>query len=136
MNYWIIKSEPTTYAYSQLEKDGKTVWEGVRNYQARNNLREMQVDDICCFYHSNIGKEIVGLAKVASQSYQDPTTTDPNWLVVDVKPFKTLKKPVSLDVMKGTAGLENMGLIRNGRLSVIKLTKEEFDIIIALSENG
>ncbi|MCB9251812.1 MAG: EVE domain-containing protein [Flavobacteriales bacterium] len=133
MNYWIIKSEPNKYSYTQLEKDGRTFWDGVRNYQARNNLREMKKGDLCCYYHSNEGKEIVGLAKVVKESYQDPTTEDKNWVVVDVEPYEKFKSPVSLSKMKEVKSLENLGLIRNGRLSVIKITKKEFDVILKLS---
>lgn len=133
MNYWIIKSEPSTYAYQTLEKEGKTVWDGVRNYQARNNLREMKKGDICCFYHSNDGKNIVGLAKVSREFYQDPTTNDPNWVVVEIVPHRLLNNPVSLETMKNDKRLANLGLIRQGRLSVIKMDKNEFDTIMELS---
>lgn len=135
MNYWIVKSEPAKYAYQTLEKEGRTVWDGVRNFQARNNLREMRVGDICCYYHSNDGKAIVGLAKVLKESYQDPTTNDPNWVVVEIGPFQQLKSPVTLEQMKSTPKLSNIGLIRQGRLSVMKITKDEFDTILELSQN-
>ena len=92
MNYWLVKSEPFKYSWEQFEKDKTTFWDGVRNYQARNNLREMKKGDLVLWYHSNEGKEIVGIAKVAKESYQDPTTEDPNWVVVDLKCFKKLKK--------------------------------------------
>jgi len=134
MNYWIIKSEPVKYSYATLEKEGRTVWDGVRNFQARNNLREMKTGDICCYYHSNEGKEIVGLAKVLKESYQDPTTNDPNWVVVEIGPFEKLKSPVNLEQMKNTPKLSNIGLIRQGRLSVMKITKDEFDTILELSQ--
>ncbi len=134
MNYWIIKSEPVKYPWDKLVKDGSTFWDGVRNYTARNNLREMKVGDICCFYHSNEGKEIVGLAKVIKESYQDPTTPDPAWVVVDIEPLERLKKPVTLEQMKKEPMLQNIDLIRIGRLSVSKLKKEEFDFILELSE--
>lgn len=100
MNYWIIKSEPVKYPWDKLVKDGSTMWDGVRNYSARNNLREMKIGDICCFYHSNEGKEIVGLAKVIRESYQDPTTHETAWVVVDIEPLENLKKPVTLEQMK------------------------------------
>ena len=93
MNYWIIKSEPVKYPWDKLVKDGSTMWDGVRNYTARNNLREMKIGDICCFYHSNEGKEIVGLAKVIRESYQDPTTHETAWVVVDIEHLENLKKP-------------------------------------------
>jgi len=134
MNYWIIKSEPIKYAYETLEKEGRTVWDGVRNFQARNNLREMKTGDLCCYYHSNEGKEIVGLAKVLQESYQDPTTPDPNWVVVDIAPFERFKSPVTLEQMKNNPKLSNIGLIRQGRLSVMKINKDEFDTILELSQ--
>ncbi len=134
MNYWIIKSEPVKYPWDKLVKDGSTMWDGVRNYTARNNLREMKIGDICCFYHSNEGKEIVGLAKVIRESYQDPTTHETAWVVVDIEPLENLKKPVTLEQMKKEPMLQNIDLIRIGRLSVSKLKKEEFDFILELSE--
>lgn len=134
MNHWLLKSEPVKYAWAQMLKDKKTFWDGVRNYQARNNLREMQKGDLCLFYHSNEGKEVVGIVKVVKTAYQDPTTEDPNWVVVDVAPFKTLKHPVGLDVIKKDARLSNIGLVRQGRLSVMKLSAAEFDVILELSE--
>lgn len=134
MNYWLVKSEPFKYSWEKFEKDKLTTWDGVRNYQARNNLREMQLGDQVLFYHSNEGKEIVGIAEVARESYQDPTTDDTNWLVVDLKPVKKLKKPVTLEQIKSNDLLSNIGLIRQGRLSVMKLEKMEFDTIIKLSK--
>lgn len=134
MNYWLVKSEPFKYSWEQFEKDKTTFWDGVRNYQARNNLREMKKGDLVLWYHSNEGKEIVGIAKVAKESYQDPTTEDPNWVVVDLKCFKKLKKSITLEQIKADKRLANMGLVRQGRLSVSALTVAEFDTIIALSE--
>ncbi|MDI1235602.1 MAG: EVE domain-containing protein [bacterium] len=134
MNYWLVKSEPFKYSWDKFEKDGLTTWDGVRNYQARNNLREMQLGDQVLFYHSNEGKEIVGIAEVNRESYQDPTTEDTNWLVVDLKPVKKLKKTVTLEQIKSNDMLSNIGLIRQGRLSVMKLDKMEFDTIITLSK--
>jgi predicted RNA-binding protein with PUA-like domain len=134
MNYWLVKSEPFKYSWEQFEKDKTTFWDGVRNYQARNNLREMKKGDLVLWYHSNEGKEIVGIAKVAKESYQDPTTEDPNWVVVDLKCFKKLKKTITLEQIKADNRLANMGLVRQGRLSVSSLTAYEFDTIIALSE--
>jgi predicted RNA-binding protein with PUA-like domain len=134
MNYWLVKSEPFKYSWEQFEKDKITFWDGVRNYQARNNLREMKKGDLVLWYHSNEGKEIVGIAKVAKESYQDPTTEDTNWVVVDLKCFKKLKKTVTLEQIKADERLANMGLVRQGRLSVSSLTVAEFDTIIALSE--
>jgi len=135
VNHWIIKSEPFKYSWEQFEKDGKTFWDGVRNFQARNNLREMKKGDLCLYYHSNEGKEMVGVARVIKESYPDPTTDDKNWVVVDVEPFQKLKNPVGLAAMKADARLSNLGLIRQSQLSVIKVSKDEFDIILSLSEN-
>jgi predicted RNA-binding protein with PUA-like domain len=114
--------------------DKRTFWDGVRNYQARNNLREMKEGDLCFFYHSNEGKEIVGIVKIVKEHYQDPTTDDANWVVVDVAPFQTLKKTVTLEQIKNDSRLANIGLVKQGRLSVMKLTQYEFDIILELSE--
>lgn len=134
MNHWLIKSEPFKYSWQQMLADKKTFWDGVRNYQARNNLREMKKGDLCFFYHSNEGKEIVGIVKVVKEHYQDPTTDDTNWVVVDVAPFQTLKKTVTLEQIKNDSRLANIGLVKQGRLSVMKLTQYEFDVILELSE--
>ena len=132
MNYWIIKSEPFKYSWEQFTKDGKTFWDGVRNYQARNNLREMRVGDLVLFYHSNEGKEVVGIAKVVGESYQDPTTDDTNWLVVDFAPVEPLKKPVTLAQIKADEKLKGINLVRQGRLSVVSIKREEFDRILEM----
>lgn len=134
MNYWLIKSEPTKYSWDKFVKDKITVWDGVRNYQARNNLREMMVGDQCFFYHSNEGKQILGIAEVTKQSYQDPTTEDPAWLVVELRPLRALKVPVTLEIMKNHPELKELQLVRNSRLSVSKVTKAEFNIILSLTE--
>ncbi len=133
MNYWLMKSEPFKYSWDQFEKDGKTIWDGVRNYQARNNLREMAKGDLCLFYHSNEGKEIVGIAKVVKEHYQDPTSTDPNWVVVEIAPFKKLKKTVTLEQIKTEPRLAEIGLVKQSRLSVSALKAHEFDVILELS---
>ena len=133
MNHWLVKSEPFKYSFDQLLKDKKTFWDGVRNYQARNNLREMKKGDLVLFYHSNEGKEVVGIAKVAKEYYQDPTTTDPNWVVVELSPVERLKKPVTLETIKQNKKLENIGLVKQGRLSVMAVKPEEFDEILAMS---
>lgn len=135
MNHWLLKSEPVKYSWERMQKDKKTFWDGVRNYQARNNLKEMKKGDLCLFYHSNEGKEVVGIVKVVKEFYQDPTTDDPNWVVVDVAPFKALKKPVTLEQIKADKRLSNIALVRQGRLSVMPLTNVEFDVILELSEN-
>ena len=132
MAHWLIKSEPFKYSWEQFEKDKVTFWDGVRNYAARNNLKAMKKGDEVFFYHSNEGLEIVGIAKVAKEYYQDPTTEDPNWVVVDFKPFKKVKKPVTLEQVKADARLANMALVRLGRLSVQPVTDEEWDIVMEL----
>jgi predicted RNA-binding protein with PUA-like domain len=134
MNYWLVKSEPFKYSWEQFEKDKQTMWDGVRNFAARNNLRSMKKGDLVLWYHSNEGKEIVGMAKVAKEHYQDPTTDDPNWLVVDLKPFKKLKKSVTLEQIKTDKRLRDMVLVKIGRLSVSPVKPEEFDVIMELSE--
>ncbi len=110
MNYWLVKSEPSTYGWEQLVKDKKTTWDGVRNYAARIHLRSMKKGDEVLFYHSNEGMEIVGIAKVDKESYQDPTTEDTNWVAVDLKPYKKLKSPVSLTQIKTDKRLKDMRL--------------------------
>jgi predicted RNA-binding protein with PUA-like domain len=132
MNYWLVKSEPEKYSWEKFNKDGRTHWDGVRNYTARNNLREMREGDPVLFYHSNEGKEIVGIAKVVKESYQDPTTDDPNWVVVDLSPVEPLKNPVTLAAIKAEPELKDIQLVRLGRLSVVSLKREEFDKIIAM----
>lgn len=133
MNYWLVKSEPFKYSFDQLLSDKKTFWDGVRNYQARNNLKAMNKGDLVLFYHSNEGKEVVGIAKVAKENYQDPTTEDPNWVAVELVPMKRLKNTVTLEAIKKNKKLENIGLIKQGRLSVMSIKVEEFDEILAMS---
>ena len=132
MNHWLVKSEPHKYSWEKFNQDGRTFWDGVRNFQARNNLREMKIGDLVLFYHSNEGKKVLGIAKVVKESYQDPTTEDKNWLVVDLEPVETLKKPVTLEQVKADDRLKDIGLVRQGRLSVMGLKPEEFDRIIEL----
>jgi predicted RNA-binding protein with PUA-like domain len=131
MNYWLVKSEPFKYSWEQFLKDKRTFWDGIRNYQARNNLRTMKKDDTVLFYHSNEGLAVVGIAKVVKESYQDPTTEDPQWAAVDLSPVETFKTPVTLSEMKQDKRLQNIGLIRQAQLSVMPLTKEEFEVIVA-----
>jgi|SRR5688500_13752257 len=133
MQYWLVKSEPFKYSWDQFVADGKTHWDGVRNYAARNNLRAMKKGDQVLWYHSNEGLEIVGIAKVVKESYQDPTTPDPAWLAVDLAPLKKLKKPVTLAQMKAEKSLANMDLIRLGRLSVGSVKEEEFKKIMEMA---
>lgn len=130
MAYWLIKSEPFKYSWDQFVQDGETFWDGVRNYAARNNLKAMKKGDLAFFYHSNEGVEIVGIAKVVKEYYQDPTTDDANWVAVNFKPHKKLKKPVSLADIKADKRLENMALVRLGRLSVQPVTDEEWNIVL------
>ncbi|QEM11850.1 MULTISPECIES: EVE domain-containing protein [Mucilaginibacter] len=132
MQHWLVKSEPFKYSWEKFNKDGRTFWDGVRNYQARNNLREMKEGDLVLFYHSNEGKEIVGIAKVVKEAYQDPTTDDTNWVVVDLSPVEALKTPVTLEQIKADPQLQDIGLVRQGRLSVMGVKREEFDHILAL----
>jgi predicted RNA-binding protein with PUA-like domain len=134
MNYWLVKSEPFKFSFDQLLQDKKSMWDGVRNYQARNNLQAMKKGDLVLFYHSNVGKEVVGIAKVSKEHYPDPTTDDKRWVVVDIVPVKKLKKPVTLEQVKADKMLENMGLIKQSRLSVMGIKKEEFDRILEMSE--
>jgi len=133
MNYWLIKSEPFKYSWDQFENDKQTFWDGVRNYGARNNLRSMKKGDLAFWYHSNEGMEIVGIAKVVKESYQDPTTPDPAWLVVDFKPFKKLKKTVKLADIKAHAKLQDMDLVRLGRLSVQTVKSAEWKIVMEMA---
>ncbi|MEO7316829.1 MAG: EVE domain-containing protein [Ginsengibacter sp.] len=134
MNYWLVKSEPSVYSWGTFVKDKKTFWNGVRNYTARNNMREMKKGDEIFYYHSNEGLEIVGIAKVVKESYQDPTTDNTNWVVVDLKPVRKLESPVSLATIKGIPQLSEMELVKNSRLSVQKVTPEEWEMILMISE--
>lgn len=133
MAYWLVKSEPFKYSWDQFVKDKRTFWDGVRNYAARNNIRSMKKGDQLFFYHSNEGLEIVGIAKVVKEAYQDPTTEDPAWLVVDLAPVKKLKKPVSLAQIKATPSLAQMALIRLGRLSVQPVTEDEWVTVLDMA---
>ena len=134
MNYWLVKSEPFKYSFDQFVKDKKATWDGVRNFAARNNLRSMKKGDPVLFYHSNEGKEIVGIAEVIKESYQDPTTDDTNWLVVDLKPVKKFKKTITLEFIKADKILSGMEMIRLNRLSVTPVSEEQFERILKLSE--
>lgn len=133
MNHWLVKSEPFKYSWEKFNEDGRTFWDGVRNYQARNNLKAMKEGDLVLFYHSNEGKNVVGIAKVLKEFYQDPTTDDTNWVVVDLAPVETLKNPVSLEQIKAEPSLADISLIRQGRLSVMPLKATEFDKILEMS---
>ncbi len=133
MSYWLVKSEPAKYSWEQFEKDGQTFWDGVRNYAARNNLQAMKKDDLVLWYHSNEGMEIVGIAKVVKEYYQDPTTEEKAWVVVDLKPYQLLKKPVSLAQVKADSRLATMDLVRLGRLSVQTVKEKEWNIVMELA---
>lgn len=126
MNFWLIKSEPFVYSWQQFKKDKRSGWEGVRNYAARNNLRDMKKGDLAFFYHSNEGLAIVGIAKVVKEAFQDPTSDNPAWLSVEFAPYKDLKHPVTLEQIKAEPLLQNMDLVRLQRLSVGKVTDQEF----------
>ena len=130
MKYWLVKSEPYKYSWQMMVKDKTTYWDGVRNYQARNNLKSMKKGDKVLFYHSNEGKEIVGLTKVIKEFYQDPTTDDDKWVVVDLKAVKTLKRAISLKEIKSDNKLKDISLIKQSRLSVMEIKKEHFEYII------
>ena len=135
MKHWLIKSEPVKYSWEKFNKEGRTFWDGVRNYQARNNLKLMKAGDLVMYYHSNEGKAVVGIARVKKEFYQDPTTKDPNWVVVDIEPVESLKRPVTLEEIKADERLKDIGLVRQGRLSVMALKREEFDRILELANN-
>ena len=134
MAYWLVKSEPSVYSWEQFEKDKETQWTGVRNYAARLHLRAMKKGDEVLFYHSNEGMEIVGIAKVAKEVYQDPTTDDERWVAVDLKPFKRLKHSVSLTQIKEEPRLKDMALVRLGRLSVQPVTDEEWKVVMSMAK--
>ena len=135
MAYWLVKSEPFKYSWEQFEKDGQTYWDGVRNYAARNNLKKMKTGDQVLFYHSNEGLEIVGVAEVIREAYQDPTTKENAWVVVDIKPLRRLKKPVTLKQVKANKRLAGMDLLRLGRLSVQEVRGAEWDVIMMLENS-
>ena len=133
MAYWLVKSEPSVYGWDQFVKDKETNWTGVRNYAARLHLRGMKKGDEVLYYHSNEGTDIVGIAKVTKEAYQDPTTDDDRWVAVDIKPVRRLKHPVSLDVIKGDKRLADMALARIGRLSVQPVTDKEWAVVMELA---
>lgn len=132
--YWMVKQEPEAYSWADLVADGRTDWTGVRNYQARNNLREMKMGESVLFYHSGKEKAVVGLAEVVKNAYPDPTADDPQWVAVDLKPIKALKNPVPLAAIRYDKRLSQLPLIRQSQLSVMSLTKDEFEIIVATGD--
>jgi predicted RNA-binding protein with PUA-like domain len=133
MSYWLVKSEPSAYSWQQLEKDKQTDWTGVRNYAARNHLKAMKKGDEVLFYHSNEGLDIVGIARVSREAYQDPTTEETTWVAVELKPYKKLKKSVSLETIKKDKRLKDMALVRIGRLSVQPVTDKEWAAVMELA---
>ena len=133
INYWLLKSEPDAWSWDNQVKEGASMWDGVRNYQARNNLKEMKKNDLCFFYHSVTERSIVGIVKVVKEYYPDPTDKTGRFVVVDVKAMKKLKKPVSLDQIKKSSELQDIALVKQSRLSVMPLKKTEWDIIIKMS---
>lgn len=134
--HWLVKQEPEDYSWDDLVRDGSTQWSGVRNFQARNNLRQMKIGDRVLFYHSGSGKCVVGIAEVAKAPYPDPTSDDPQWVAVDIKPAKPLRNPVSLAAMRERKELGNLLLIRQSRLSVMPITEEEFEIIRSMGSGA
>ena len=132
MNHWLMKQEPEDYSWDDLVRDGKTQWTGVRNFQARNNLNQMAVGDKVFFYHSGKEKSVVGIAEVAKAVYPDPTSDDPSWVAVDIKPVKRLPRPATLADIKANKKLTDLLLVRQSRLSVMPLTKEEFETIVKM----
>jgi predicted RNA-binding protein with PUA-like domain len=133
MNHWLVKQEPESYSFSDLVKDGRTAWTGVRNFQARINLRSMKKGDPVFFYHSVSEKQIVGLARVAREAYPDPTAEEGDWVCVDLVPAKTLARPVSLDAIKNDGAVKDISMVKNSRLSVSPLSKAQFDHIMAMA---
>ena len=134
MNHWLVKSEPFKYSWDDLVKDGSTYWDGVRNYQARNNLKAMKKGDLVLYYHSNEGKEVVGIAKVTREFYQDPTIDDDRWVVVDIEPVNKLNFPVTLADIKGAKSLQKVPLVTHSRLSVMPILKKDFDTILKMGK--
>jgi predicted RNA-binding protein with PUA-like domain len=136
MNYWLVKSEPFVYSFDQLLSEGQARWDGVRNYQARNNLRSMKRGDLCLFYHSNEGLAVVGIAMVIKEHYPDPTAEQGDWSAVDLAPLKAFTRPVPLAEIKTHPDLQQIGLVRNGRLSVMSLTFDEFSVLLSLGKTN
>jgi predicted RNA-binding protein with PUA-like domain len=134
MNYWLVKQEPEAYSWSAFVKDGRTAWTGVRNFQARNNLRAMKRGDLVLYYHSVSEKQVVGCARVDKEAYPDPTSKEGDWSCVDLVPVKALAQPVTLDEMKSDRALEDLPLLRQARLSVVPATSAQFERILKLGE--
>jgi predicted RNA-binding protein with PUA-like domain len=136
MQYWLVKQEPEAYSWTAFVKDGRTAWTGVRNFQARNNLRAMKNGDLVLYYHSVTDKQVVGLARVAKEAYPDPTAKEGDWSCVDLEPVKALKASVALETIKSDKALEGIPLVRQGRLSVQPLSKAQFQRIMKLGETN
>jgi len=136
MQYWLVKQEPEDYSWSTLLKDRRTAWTGVRNFQARNNLRSMKKGDLVLFYHSVTEKHVVGIARVAKEAYPDPTATEGDWASVDLVPVRTLKKPVGLELIKTDSALRNMPLIKQTRLSVVPVNQAQFQRVLKLANTS
>ena len=134
MNYWLIKTEPGTFSWDDLVRKKQEHWDGVRNFKARNNIKAMKLGDLCLFYHSNVGKEVVGIAEVVKEYYLDHTAKEGKWYMMDVAPVRKLKRPVTLAEVKADERLAQMKLVTNSRLSVQPVKKEEYDMILAMSE--
>lgn len=134
--YWLVKSEPEEYSWETFVKEGSAIWDGVRNFQARNNLKKMKQGDLVFYYHSGEEPQIVGIAKVLKESFPDPTTSDPQWVAVKLAPIKPLKKAVSLATIKQEKRFQSHPLLRQSRLSVVPFKKTEFDFILKLSGRG
>jgi len=132
--HWLIKSEPSTYSFERLVADGHAVWDGVRNFEARNNLRAMKKGDLCLYYHSNEGKAVVGVARVSRAAYPDPTAPEEDWSVVEVEPVRALARPVELEELRAHPLLSKMMMLRRSRLSVVPVTDEEFAVILDLGK--
>ncbi len=132
--YWLMKSEPFKYSWDQLVEDGQTYWDGVRNYEARNNLAAMKKGDLALYYHSNKGKEVVGIVEIVGEAYPDPTADDPQWVVVDVAPVVPFKEAVTLAAIKADPKLADIALVRRGRLSVVPITAAEFRYVAKLGK--
>ncbi|HEV2208167.1 MAG TPA: EVE domain-containing protein [Verrucomicrobiae bacterium] len=136
MQHWLVKQEPEDYSWTDFVKDGRTAWTGVRNFQARNNLRAMKRGDLVLYYHSGEAKEIVGIARVEKEAYPDATAEEGNWVCLDLRPLKPLQTPVPLKTVKTHKGLKNMALARQPRLSVMPLTAKEFETVLEIGETS
>jgi len=136
MQYWLVKQEPESYAWATFVKEGRTAWTGVRNFQARNNLQAMKRGDLVLFYHSVTDKQVMGYARVEREAYPDPTAEEGDWCCVDLAPVKALKQPVGLEAIKADRVLKSMPLVKQARLSVMPLTREQFEQILQLDGQG